>query len=119
MESKFVSEEMPHDENSYSMIITTTADREAAKEIARLLVKRHLAAGVQMFPIESLYLWQGEICEENEMVLFIKSKPSLFNEIKMLIKENHSYEVPEIIQVPITDGLSEYVKWIDDCTCQG
>jgi periplasmic divalent cation tolerance protein len=51
-------------------------------------------------------------------MLFIKSKTALFDEIKAAIKENHSYEVPEIIQIPITDGLPEYIKWIGDCTHQ-
>ena len=103
-------------QNEYSLIITTAADRESAKKIARMLVEKQLAACVQMLPIESIYLWQEKICEENETALFIKSKTALFDEIKEAIKENHSYEVPEIIQMPVTDGLPEYLKWIDDCT---
>ena len=100
----------------YSMIITTAADKESARKIARLLVERRLAACAQMLPIESIYLWQDKICEENETMLFIKSKTALFDEIKTAIKENHAYEVPEIIQIPITDGLPDYLKWIGDCT---
>ena len=103
-------------EKNYSMIITTAAGKEPAKKIARLLVEKHLAACVQMFPIESVYFWQNKICEENETALLIKSKTGLFEEIKAAIKENHAYEVPEIIQIPITDGLPEYLKWIDNCT---
>ena len=103
-------------QNEYSLIITTAADRESAKKIARMLVEKQLAACVQMLPIESIYFWQEKICEENETALFIKSKTALFDEIKEAIKENHSYEVPEIIQMPVTDGLPEYLKWIDDCT---
>ena len=98
----------------YSILISTFADKESAKSIAKLLVKRRLAACVQIFPIESVYLWKDEICEDNEIVLFIKSKSTLFDKISETIKENHSYEVPEIVQIPITDGLSEYLQWIDD-----
>jgi len=100
----------------YSMFITTCADKESAKAIAELLVKNRLAACVQLFPIESVYFWNGKTCENNEVALFIKSKTKLFDKIAAAIKENHSYEVPEIAQIPITNGLPEYLKWIEDCT---
>ena len=100
----------------YSIVVTTAADKDSAREIARLLVEKRLAACVQMFPIESVYHWQGKVCEENETTLFIKSRTALFEEIKAAIREVHAYEVPEIIQMPITNGLPEYLKWIDDST---
>lgn len=103
-------------ENEYSLIISTYPNASSAKAAARLLVEKHLAACVQIFPIESVYSWKGELCDESEAVLLIKSKPALFDDVSALIRENHSYEVPEIVQVPITDGLPEYLKWIDDCT---
>jgi len=102
---------------AYILITTTAPDRDSAKAIAKLLVEKKLAACVQLFPIESIYTWKNEVCNEDEIMLFIKSKPALFDKIKAAIKENHSYEVPEIIQIPITDGLPDYLKWIDDNTC--
>ena len=102
--------------SKYSMVISTCADKDTAEAIAKILVKRQLAACVQMFPIESVYLWRDKICDEGEIMLFIKSKPGLFDKISAAIKENHPYEVPEIILVPIEDGLPEYLNWIDDCT---
>ena len=99
----------------YSMIISTCADKETAKAIAKVLVETRLAACVQMFPIQSVYLWKDKICDEGEIMLFIKSKASLFDKISAVIKENHTYEVPEIILVPIKNGLPEYLNWIDDC----
>ena len=102
--------------NEYSMIITTVADKEAAKKIARMLVEKQLAACVQILPIESVYVWQDEICEEHEVTLFIKSKTMLFDEIVTAVKEVRIYEVPEIIQIPITNGLPEYLQWINDNT---
>jgi len=101
--------------NEYSIIITTFNDKNSAKKTAKLLVERRLAACVQMFPIESVYLWENEICEDNETVLFIKSKAELYDQIVASVKENHSYEVPEIVQIPVTAGLPEYLKWIDNC----
>ena len=102
--------------SEYAMIITTFPDRESAKKAARILVEKRLAACVQMFPIESVYLWKGEICDDNEIVLFIKSRAALFTKIADTIKGIHPYEMPEIIQLPIADGLPEYLRWIGDCT---
>ena len=99
----------------YSTIITTCPDKKSAKKIANQLVENRLVACVQMFPIESVYRWKNEICNENEIVLFMKSKPEMFDKIMTTIKENHTYEVPEIIQISITDGLPEYLNWVDDC----
>ena len=100
--------------NEYIMIISTCADMESARKIAGILIDRRLAACVQMFPILSVYTWQGKFCEDKEIMLFIKSKTALFDEIAAAIKENHPYEVPEIIQIPVTDGLPDYLRWIDD-----
>ena len=102
--------------NEYVMVITTCGEKETAKSISKLLVKKRLAACVQMLPIESVYLWEGDLCDENEIALFIKAKTMMFDQIAETIRKNHNYEIPEIIQIPITDGLPEYLKWIDECT---
>lgn len=102
--------------NEYAITITTCANKENAKAIGRELVKKRLAACVQLFPIESIYTWMGEICEEAEVVLFIKSKTAAFEQIAASIKECHSYDLPEIIQIPITKGMPEYLRWIDELT---
>ena len=103
-------------DNEYSIIISTFPDKDSAKKTAKLLVERRLAACVQMFPIESVYIWKDEICDESEIMLFMKSRTDLFSQIVAAIREVHSYKVPEIVQMPITDGLPEYLKWIGDCT---
>jgi len=100
----------------YSMILSTFPDKTAAKRAAKMLVEQRLAACVQMFPLDSVYLWKGEICEDGEMMLFIKSRTELFDKVSAAIREVHPYEVPEIVQVPITDGLPEYLQWIGACT---
>jgi periplasmic divalent cation tolerance protein len=98
----------------YSIIISTFTDIDSAKKTAKLLVEQRLAACVQMFPIESVYLWKDEIQNEVEIIVFIKSKTAMFEKIAATIKAHHPYEVPEIIQTPITDGLPEYLKWLAD-----
>ena len=97
----------------YSIITVTYPNKESAKAAAKLLVQRKLAACVQLLPIESVYSWQGEICDENEVLLLIKTKKSMFPEIESFIKSNHSYDVPEIIQVPIENGFRDYLDWIE------
>jgi periplasmic divalent cation tolerance protein len=98
----------------YSIIITTAACEESAKKIAEVLVEKRLAACVQMFPVKSVYVWQGKVCKESEITLHIKSKASLFGMVSEAIKAHHSYQVPEIIQIPIADGSADYLKWIDE-----
>jgi len=111
-----MSKEPSSKENDYSLIIATCPDQESVKSIIGLLMERHLAACVQVFPIESVYSWEGKLCQEREFALHIKSRAALFDEIKAAIKEIHEYDIPEIIQIPITDGLPEYLKWIDENT---
>ena len=101
--------------SEYALIISTCGDMESANMIARILVEMRLAACVQMFPIGSVYLWQGEICEDKEVALFIKSKATMFDRVAAVIKENHQYDIPEIVQLPITGGLPDYLRWVDEC----
>jgi len=102
--------------NEYIMVIATCSEKEMAKAIAKSLVEKRFAACVQMFPIESVYLWEGNICDGSEIALLIKSKASMFDQIVETVKANHDYEVPEIIQIPITGGLLEYLEWIHQST---
>jgi len=102
--------------SDFSVITATFPDENSAKNTAGTLIERRLAACVQMFPINSVYSWKGEICNDDEVMLVIKSRTELFDEITATIKDAHVYEVPEIIQLPIMNGLPEYLKWIDDNT---
>jgi periplasmic divalent cation tolerance protein len=103
-------------ESKYSIYFVTFPDKESARQSAKMLVEKHLAACAQMIPIESIYCWQDKVCEDSETILCIKSKTSLIDEIICAIREIHTYEVPEIVKIPISDGLPEYLKWIDDNT---
>ena len=103
-------------ENEYAIVITTCPDHETVRGVIGALMEKQLAACVQIFPIESVYTWEGKLCQEREFALHIKSRTALFDEIKTAIDENHGYEVPEIVQIPITDGLPKYLNWIGENT---
>jgi periplasmic divalent cation tolerance protein len=98
----------------YTIITTTYPDKDSVKTAAKILIEKKLAACVQLLPINSIYSWQGKICEESEVMLLIKTRTALFNEVAEAIKANHSYEVPEIVQIPIIGGSDEYLRWIDN-----
>jgi periplasmic divalent cation tolerance protein len=100
----------------YTITTTTFPDNESAKSAARLLVERRLAACVQLLPINSVYSWHGEVCDENEILLVIKTRAALFNEVAAAIKEVHTCEIPQIVQMPIIGGTAEYLGWIGENT---
>lgn len=103
-------------ESQYSIIMTTCPSIEIAKGIIDGLLNKKLAACIQSLDIKSNYFWQGSINEDKEVLLLIKTKKELYNEIQEFIKDNHSYEIPEIIEVPITSGFLGYLNWIDEVT---
>jgi len=97
------------------VVLVTTDGEEEAKKIAELLVDKKKAACVNIVPrVNSTFWWQGEIDSAHECLLVIKSKASLLPKITDLIKGMHSYEVPEIIALPIIGGNDDYLKWIDN-----
>lgn len=98
------------------IIQTTCKDINEAKKIAKILLKNKLAACIQIVDIESLYIWNKELCQDKEKLLSIKTKIKHFKKIKRKIKENHSYDLPEIIQINIENGSKEYLKFIGENT---
>jgi periplasmic divalent cation tolerance protein len=100
----------------YSIVMTTTSSKEEAEQIARALLAQRLAACIQVTQIQSYYTWKGSLNIDDERLLIIKCKQADFDDIQDCIKTNHSYELPEIIQVPITAGLPGYLQWIGDVT---
>ena len=86
----------------------------ADRKIARSLVERRLAACVQVTPgVRSVYQWQGNVEEEDEVLLVIKSRRDLFKRLRARLREMHSYEIPEVIALSVVDGLPDYLSWID------
>lgn len=100
----------------YGIILVTAGSEAEAKAIASSLISESLAACVSITPINSLYRWQGEVCSDAEWQLMIKTDLNLFESISEHISKLHSYEVPEIIALPIVAGSSAYLNWIHSNT---
>ena len=100
----------------FCIISTTLHDKELAQTIISALLKKQMVACIQTYPIESFYNWQGKMEQTKEILLQIKTRASLFENIKQEIETLHDYEIPEIIMTPIIKGNSAYLKWIEDET---
>ena len=95
------------------IIFITASDHNEANKMAEHLLDRRKIACANVIPkVNSLFWWQGKIESEEESLLVIKTKASVLSEIIDLVKEVHSYEVPEIIALPIIGGNEEYLRWI-------
>ncbi len=100
----------------YAVVLTTTASVEETEKIAHALLEQRLVACVQATPIKSYYTWKGQVHQDNENLLFIKCKAADFAGIERCIRLNHSYEVPEIVQLPLSAGSQDYLDWIREVT---
>jgi periplasmic divalent cation tolerance protein len=95
------------------LILTTLPERAGAEALARDLLAARLAACIQIgAAVESLYHWRGEIETASETPVVIKTRAALYPRVEAAIRQRHPYELPEIVAVPITDGLQGYVDWI-------
>ena len=102
------------------VVFITTGSEEEARNIADHLLSRRKAACVNIMPkIESHFWWQEKLDSARESLLIVKTKASLLPEIINLVKEIHSYEVPEVIALPIVGGNPDYLKWLDEETVGG
>jgi len=100
------------------IVLITAGSEEEAHNIAESLVKEKKAACVNIVPtVDSLFWWEGKIDSARESLLLVKTKTSLFPEVVELVKRTHSYEVPEVIALPIIAGSDDYLKWLD-AACQ-
>lgn len=95
------------------MVQTACGSRQEAESIARTLLEEKLAACVQISEIDSFYEWKKELCEDREYLLGIKTKKENYQKIQSKIKENHSYDLPEIIGFKITKISKEYKEFIN------
>lgn len=101
--------------NDKKIVLTTAGSREEAEEIAHALVERRLAACVNLVgPIHSVYRWQGKVETAAEHLLLIKTTAALFDSVAKAIRELHSYELPECVELPIEAGSVEYLRWIEE-----
>ncbi len=96
------------------VVFSTASSAEEAEKIARGLVNERLASCVNVVPaIRSIYRWQGKIEDSQEVLLIIKSSRERFDALRTLLEKLHSYEVPEVIAMPVVDGARNYLNWMD------
>lgn len=95
------------------LVLTQMPDQDKARVLARHLVEARLAACVNVgAPVDSLYHWQGQIETASEVPVMIKTRRGRYRELEAAILALHPYELPEIIAVPVSDGLAPYLNWI-------
>lgn len=98
----------------YIQVLTTTDKKEEAEKIARALLDGKAAACIQILPpMESVYRWKNKVETSREWLCLIKSREDCYEKIERIIRENHSYEIPDIIAFPIISGSREYLAWLD------
>jgi periplasmic divalent cation tolerance protein len=96
------------------VVLTTCDSQEQAGRLARHLIEHRLAACVNILPAaRSVYRWKDQIEEAAEFVLVIKSRRDVFQKLREAIAHLHTYEVPEIIALPVVDGSEAYLNWLD------
>ncbi len=99
------------------LVFVTAPDAATAEQIATTLVSERLAACVTRIPgVISVYAWQGKVEQEQEQLLLIKSSAATFPALRERIVALHPYELPEVVAVRVTDGLTDYLKWVKQCT---
>jgi periplasmic divalent cation tolerance protein len=98
------------------IVLVTAGSEPEAADLASYVVENHLAACVSITPIQSVYTWQGKIQHEREWQLVIKTDLNRFDDLSAAITQKHSYEVPEIIAIPIQQGLPAYLTWMAEQT---
>jgi periplasmic divalent cation tolerance protein len=103
--------------SQYVIAFITTASVEEAGKIARTLVEEQLAACCNIInPITSVYRWEGDVVEDSETLIIAKTRKSLMKSLISRVGEIHSYEVPEIISVQLSEGAASYLKWLGEST---
>ena len=102
------------------VVLNTCEKQEEAEALARLLIEQQLAACVSIVPrVRSFYRWKGAVESSEEFLLLIKSSRPLFDQLKAAIEKAHSYEIPEILALPVVDGAEQYLSWLQENLREG
>lgn len=94
------------------IVYSTFPNKRITKKIARILIREKLIACINIFKIDSVYIWKGKIEDEGEYCAFMKTRKSLYTKVEKMILSLHPYECAEIIQIPINIGYAHYLEWI-------
>jgi periplasmic divalent cation tolerance protein len=101
------------EEFAYIVLFITTANTNEAQRISEVLLEQKKVACVNIVPrVSSLFWWENKLDSAHESLLIVKTKASLLNEVVGLVREIHSYDIPEIIALPIVGGNKDYLEWI-------
>ncbi|MBW2145825.1 MAG: divalent-cation tolerance protein CutA [Deltaproteobacteria bacterium] len=99
------------------MVMVTVGTESQGLEIGRSLVQEKLAACVNLIKgVKSLYIWEGRLSDDQEILMLIKTRRSLFSRLRDRVEELHTYEVPEIIALPVIEGSPSYLRWVAEMT---
>ena len=99
------------------VVFVTTSSQQEARRIGRKLVEGRVAACVNIVPsVHSIFQWDGKISTERETLMVIKTQARRFEGLSAVVRKHHSYQVPEIIALPVTRGSCDYLKWIASAT---
>jgi periplasmic divalent cation tolerance protein len=103
--------------NSGIVVFITSPKEDEAAKIAQALVEARLAGCINIIRnIRSVYRWQDKIEDDTEVLMIAKTQKHLFESLVRKVRELHSYEVPEIVAMPIVEGSEDYLKWLNDVT---
>ncbi|XP_074872536.1 protein CutA [Carettochelys insculpta] len=104
-----------YEPGSLSAVFVTCPSEKVAKDIARAMVEKHLAACVNIIPqVTSIYEWKGKIEEDSEILLMIKTRSSRIPALTDFVRSVHPYEVAEVIALPIEQGNAPYLQWVGE-----
>ena len=105
--------------NDFIVVLVTSSSREEGENIVTSLVEEKLiACGNVIQDLISIFYWERKVCKEEEVLLVLKTKYNLFEKLSERVKELHSYDVPEIIALPVIKGNMEYLDWIEGTITQ-
>lgn len=103
-------------QNSYVIVMVTTSSKHEAEKIAQHLLNERLIACANIVgPVTSIFRWSGKKEKSEEYLILMKSHQDLFKKLEEAVRALHSYQVPEILVLPIVDGSKEYLNWLNDC----
>ena len=99
--------------DGYLQVVTTTDSQDAAEALARSVVEHRIGACVQVFPVRSFYRWDGVTQDDQEWRIEVKTTATALDALLAHLREQHTYDVPEIIATPIIGGNPAYLSWVD------
>jgi periplasmic divalent cation tolerance protein len=102
--------------SEYCIALTTLNDEDGGSRLARAVVEGKLAACVQLVQIRSVFSWEGAVDDAREVLVLMKTRTEVYERLEQFVRDNHPYQVPEILQIPVTGGYAPYLSWVSGNT---